>query len=664
MNLFTKRMKLLTAVVLENATDEIVHQLLDLGVMDFIQVEQLSGKHQQFLSKRPSAVGRAEVSDLRKRVESIYIQAGTPVPGSEVLNLDTMVPLDMTAYIRSIDNLAGSLQTIKDRQKEISQKIITVEEMVHYARSEKTQYLQVHVGIMEHGTVDELRTRLTGLTSLVSGTGDTHDETIVVTLRRDAGRINPILDAFEWIESDDPQLHRNAMKRVLDALIEERTSLTAERNRLQQQVLEKIEKKKEQLDSMWGNLRMHELSMEVESYFSYTSHTTFFSGWVPEEQANRVESSIRAASKDKCIIEWTAASELPASEIPVSTTTPKAMKPFQKLVDNYGIPEYGSINPTPFVMISYLLMFGLMFADAGQGIVLALIGLLFRRIYRKHPEKEDGMITRNLSELLLYLGASSCVFGILFGSYFGYPLFPPLWFSYHDVVLGHAGSGAIQSIYDILGITIKFGICVIASGLLLNWINLFRKKRYFELLLDKNGVIGGWFFAVGVWAAFYFVGTGYKSLPPGIFLPIALGVPAIILLFKGVIHYRHELAHGGEKRKASSVILDTVMEWIVDLLEIFSGFLANTLSFMRVAGLGIAHVSLMSAFDQMSGIVGGGIFGILILIVGNLLVIALEGLSAGIQSLRLNYYEFFTKYFTGKGIAYEPITLKAKQPGK
>ena len=78
---------------------------------------------------------------------------------------------------------------------------------------------------------------------------------------------------------------------------------------------------------------------------------------------------------------------------------------------------------------------------------------------------------------------------------------------------------------------------------------------------------------------------------------------------------------------------------------------------MRVAGLGIAHVSLMTAFEDMASMTGNIIAEILIMVLGNVLVIALEGLSAGIQSLRLNYYEFFTKYFTGRGIAFKPVGL-------
>ncbi|MFW5710668.1 MAG: V-type ATPase 116kDa subunit family protein, partial [Spirochaetota bacterium] len=99
-------------------------------------------------------------------------------------------------------------------------------------------------------------------------------------------------------------------------------------------------------------------------------------------------------------------------------------------------------------------------------------------------------------------------------------------------------------------------------------------------------------------------------------------------------------------------------------LEIFSGYLSNTLSFMRVAGLGIAHVSLMMAFFQIAEMAASGgrftLWSYLILLLGNALVIGLEGLSAGIQSLRLNYYEFFSKYFAGNGRAYAPISLRSE----
>jgi V/A-type H+-transporting ATPase subunit I len=201
---------------------------------------------------------------------------------------------------------------------------------------------------------------------------------------------------------------------------------------------------------------------------------------------------------------------------------------------------------------------------------------------------------------------------------------------------------------------------VIALGLLLNWINCVAKGKWFRLLFDKGGLLGGWIYAAGVYAAMFFVKHDYRQLPDPNLLILLIGVPVLILAFKPVLEY---LLHKPRKPFSLLTPVDFFMEWVVEILEIFSGYLANTLSFMRVAGLGIAHVSLMIAFFAIAEMVAaqsGGytVASYLILIAGNILVILLEGLSAGIQSLRLNYYEFFSKYFSGSGRAYAPVSLR------
>lgn len=166
-------------------------------------------------------------------------------------------------------------------------------------------------------------------------------------------------------------------------------------------------------------------------------------------------------------------------------------------------------------------------------------------------------------------------------------------------------------------------------------------------------------YAAGIYTAFVFVQSSYKTMPSSTILSFGLGLPALLLLLKEPFEQILEGQHISFK---PSSLLNIIMEWVVELLEIFSGYLANTLSFMRVAGLGIAHVSLMTAFFQMANM-ASPLGGVLILLLGNALVIALEGLSAGIQSLRLNYYEFFSKYFNGTGRAYEPVSLKSRLGG-
>jgi V/A-type H+-transporting ATPase subunit I len=265
-------------------------------------------------------------------------------------------------------------------------------------------------------------------------------------------------------------------------------------------------------------------------------------------------------------------------------------------------------------------------------------------------------------KLVIWCGGAAVLAGVMFGSYFGMGLLPPLWFNYHAIIAGHRGSGFVKDIYSILLIAIWFGISVIALGLVLNWINCSRKRDWFRLVFDKGGLIGGWIYGVGIYSAFYFAQRAYKQLPPGNFLFFLIGLPVLILGLKAPLEF---FRHKGHKRFQPSTLIDWAMEWIVEILEIFSGYLANTLSFMRVAGLGIGHVSLMIAFFAIAGMMrgpGGGftIWSYLILVAGNLLVIALEGLAAGIQSLRLNYYEFFSKYFSGSGKAYQPISLRKR----
>lgn len=655
MNLFTRPMKLLTAVVLEGNTEEVVKSLLELGALDFVKIDQLPPQQMAKLTTRASSVSRAAMEDLRHRVEAVLRQGNTILPAVETLDVSKLTALDMDGYRRMLDELSASLLQLKDRQKESNQKLLGIEELDRYIKEGKVQYLDLRVGLFEHGDAKDVQARLAPIGGIVLE-GNDHDPAVVLTLRRDAARVNPLLDKFGWTESSDTHAQKAGLKRALARLEEDRLSVLEDRDGLQRQVVDMIAQKKVELTDIWCNLRLHELCDQIQSYFSYTRNTTLFSGWVPTDMSGQVEAAIRDASDGQCVVEWTDAGSLPREQVPVAVASPRLLKPFQRMVDNYSVPEYGTINPTPFVAVAYLCMFALMFADAGQGLVLLLIGLLGSWLYKKNPLRKEGMLTANLCNLLIYLGCASIVGGVLFGSYFGHPWLPALWFNYHAVVEG-GSSGSIQSIYDILGITIKFGIAVISLGLVLNWINLFRKKQWFTLCLDKNGLVGGWLFGVGVWAGFAFVASGYRSLPSSPFLKWGIGIPVVLLFFKGFIGYALEVRKGGKAKPLGTVIMDDVMEWLVDLLEIFSGFLANTLSFMRVAGLGIAHVSLMVAFADMADMLGS-VGGVVVLIVGNALVIALEGLSAGIQSLRLNYYEFFTKYFTGKGIAYEPVGLR------
>lgn len=656
MNVFTVPMRLLTAVVIDEAADKVKSRLLDLGVLDFIKVSNLAPDQKEKLTEEAVEEKLALYGNLRARIETLFQQANLNHPPIEKIDPNDVQALNTTKIKSRIDEISDELGEIRDKQKQLSQLRIRVEEMYNYLVDNKLQYLDVRIGKPESVTLDVLEGRLVNLAHTIVE-NKKWDQLILLTLRRDRQQITPIMETLKWVESSDGSLNKRALEILEEHLKESLIDLDQQNRLIKEQIKQRIAKDQNELEEFWSQLKLHELLNQISGNFSRTRNTTIFSGWVPASKSESLEKAIREASDNSCVIEWTEAESLPREQVPVAVDDIPLLRPFQKLVDNYSVPEYGTINPTPFVAVSYLAMFGLMFADAGQGLIILLLGILGTKFYKPHPSGKPSIISGDMYNLFIYLGSASIVSGALFGSYFGFPLFKPLWFNYHEVVaLGEYGG---RTVYSILKITIWFGIVVIGTGLILNWINLIRKKSYVKLLMDKNGLIGGWIFGLGVWTAFAFVATGYKSIPSSPFVLYGFAIPLIALLFKIPLQ-NYDLKKSGtelEKQGIGSLIMDIVLEWIVDILEIFSGFLANTLSFMRVAGLGIAHVSLMTAFSEMANMTSG-VAAILILVVGNALVIALEGLSAGIQALRLNYYEFFTKYFTGRGLSYNPIALR------
>lgn len=656
MSLFTQKMRMLTAVVLDGQSDAVVKALLEEGVMDFVHISELDKEQAGRLAAHKTSMNKSLVADLRGRCENLMKQGRIPLPSITKNDLAKMEAFDGQAARSLLDSLSDSLSSRREEQRSISQKLLSFQEMAGYIEEKKTDYLDIRHGDVGEGRKGEdLALRLAQYGILEK---DGRGHYISISLKRDASAVNDAMDKFAWSEKPE---EANASLSAATAILKERIgSLQKRSDEIAAEVEAEVGRHADELRKLWMTLRVSELSEHVESYFSYTRNTTLFSGWVPSSKAQEVESVIYEAAKGRCIIEWTEDSEVERDKIPTSVSSAKVLAPFERMVKNYGTPEYGSINPTPFTTVAYIIMFALMFADVGQGLILLLIGIIGGHWYKSHPMAKDGLISRYLCSLLMFLGPASMVGGVLFGSYFGFNWLPALWFNYHAVVNGNATAGLVTDIFDILGITIKFGIAVISLGLVLNWINLIRKRRYLELVFDKNGLVGGLIYAMGIWACYHFVGSGYQSFPSNPVLYGGLGVGLLLLLVKGPVYAVHKARLSGHKEKVGTVVMDTIMDFLVQVLEIFSGFLSNTLSFMRVAGLGIAHVSLMTAFEQIAEMTGSIVPYVLIMVIGNVLVIALEGLSAGIQSLRLNYYEFFTRYFTGRGIAYEPVGLKSR----
>lgn len=668
--MFTTPMTQLFAVVLGKDRESVTKTLLSAGVMQFLQTTELEMGASDNLKTLKAKDSLSDIIDLRRRIEGFLHTVGIIPQAPQETDLTQRVEVSLEDEKKRLDKIDGQRESIRERQRALQQEILKLEDIQRQVKlygiglegvkiPNQRSVLSMQTGKLPVTQGQQLAADLKGLPALSIELGTEGDVShhLLICMKRDRDRIGDILSKLRWNEVELPAELLTVKKDLFEELGTKIKGLSTEQKKLHTQVTDLVKKEADRLETLWTNLRVQELCLRIEGHFQSSARTVLFAGWLPAGRKQSLDQAIRTASEDRCYLEWVDAGEegMLGRDIPVQFNNPQWLSPFQMLVSNFGVPKYGTIDPTPFVMPLYLAMFGLMFADVGQGLVLTLLGALGVKALKGKGGKE-GLC--QLSSLIVWCGVSSMFFGALFGSYFGFSWFPPLWFNFHHIVEGHgAADAAINDIYDILRITIYFGIAVIGLGLFFNWVNLVRTQQWLILIFDKGGLLGGWMYAGGIYTAVYMVTHNYKEFPGGGTLFALLGVPALLLLLKEPLHHWQHRHHSEEKTNLLMLSMNILMEWIVELLEIFSGYLSNTLSFMRVAGLGIAHVCLMISFFTLAGMTDSMVMKAVIFVLGNLLVIGLEGLSAGIQALRLNYYEFFTKFFHGTGRLHTPIAL-------
>lgn len=315
-------------------------------------------------------------------------------------------------------------------------------------------------------------------------------------------------------------------------------------------------------------------------------------------------------------------------------------KPFEMFVEMYSLPDYYDFDPTVVLGIAYCLLFGIMFGDLGQGFVLLILGLL---MYKKTGSQLAAIVSR--------VGISSMIFGFLFGSVFGNeeiltPIHQKL-FHTHDKLF-HVMDQSFTM--KLLIATIFIGMSLIIISMLLNIYKNIKRRRLGEVYFGVNGLPGFIFYGFVVYNALRVAVFGQQPLLSGIWLLFII-VPFILIFFK------HPLEHvlEGKSAKPKEGWGGFIIQNIFEMLEIVLTFVSNTMSYLRVGGFVLSHAGMMLVVMTISEMFHG--FGsLLAIVIGNIFVIGLEGLIVGIQTLRLQYYEMFSRYYDGGGKKFEVYT--------
>lgn len=302
-------------------------------------------------------------------------------------------------------------------------------------------------------------------------------------------------------------------------------------------------------------------------------------------------------------------------------------EPFRMFVEMYGVPSYTDFDPTNFVALSYTFLFGMMFGDVGQGIILSLVGLLAYKL--------KGM---KLGAVGIRLGFASVLFGIFFGSVFGseeilHPFFVPMDSS---------------NTMTLLGAAIGIGVTLIIISIIMNIILNFRKKHIGEMCFSQNGIAGLIFYvSVLLIVVKMMLGVQIPFVGTTPFIIIFVVVPVLLMFLKEPIERKLE-----NESLFPNGFGGFFTESFFELFDIMLTFIANTMSFLRVGGFVLSHAGMMLVVYTLAEMVGGGNPTIgywAVLVFGNIFVMCLEGMIVGIQVLRLEFYEMFSRYYEGKG---------------
>ncbi|MCL2009289.1 MAG: ATPase [Synergistaceae bacterium] len=353
------------------------------------------------------------------------------------------------------------------------------------------------------------------------------------------------------------------------------------------------------------------------------------SGWTPRENYSSVSAMAeREAPNTVIIAEQGSVLEKEGNKLPTLLRNWPLVRRFQEIVRLYSLPAYSERDPTFVLAVSFCLFFGFMFGDVGHGLGL-LAGTCFL--------EKKKIMGPGIASVMKIAGTFSVLFGFLYGSVFGNEeLISPLWLS------------PMHSVNTMLPVSIGIGVAFLTIGMCFRLWNVIREGEWGEALFSPEGLAGLLFY----WLALAQVASkaaGESILGNGVFAVIMLSLFLVMVFGNGISKYFFN----------GKMIDEGGITHAFSIFHAMMSFVSNTASFVRLAAFALNHAGLSMTIivlgDVIENVPGGRLFSALVLLLGHLLIVGLEGLIVFIQTLRLEYYEFFGKFYHGGGREFAPV---------
>lgn len=519
--------------------------------------------------------------------------------------------------IQEKEEFLRSIEYLKDMDIDISE----IDHMEHF---------NYHIGTLTKERRIKLRDNYENIPAIVLHIGGSSDgeSYLIFTTKQNEEETSKILKSLNFKEIEFPEDVKGTVQEVGND-IRTRIDLLKERREEDISILSEIRTKYlQELIELKSLLMLEKMIEELKSNVAVTQNFFYFAAWIGDSDWQEVTGSLEAKYRH-IIIEKVGSKEVEKEIIPpTKLKNNKIIEPFELLVNMYGIPNYKEIDPTFFLGFTYLILFGAMFGDVGQGLVFVLFGFL---LSRKKPSP--------YGEILKRIGVSSTIFGFLYGSVFGDEhLIEPLFVR------------PMENINFVLYMAIGFGVILLLISFGMSMWNLSAQGKKDEMIFGRDGFAGLLFYISFLVMGLQAILKDYK-VPTSVL--VLTSMIALMMIFLRVPLYSKLR---GEKTEYEEGASSYYIEGGFNLIETILSLLSNTISFIRVGAFALNHVGLFLAFTTMANMMSHKAMGIAILVLGNVIIIGLEGLIVLIQGLRLEYYELFGKYFRGDGRAFVPVT--------
>jgi V/A-type H+-transporting ATPase subunit I len=637
-------MKFLDMVILDRDARRVTTALGRMGVLELVRIRPETKSDQAALPDRSPEMDRCRA--LLTRLDAIREKVGLgELPASSE---SSYKPLDVAEQEiaeleRHIEPLLELRTKIGAESERIQDELVRFEMLsavtVPLSQVLESPFLHFAAGSIKTTDLAKLQAVAGQDIVLLSGGGEGERRNLVaVTSRERQAKLDAQLRQHNFVTEDISPLAGGTPATTFDQMRRRLDQIRSDQERISQQLKEVAKTEAQKIASLKRSLGLELSLLEASLHFSRTESTCRISGWLPTDQVGSASSRLLQETEGRLFLQVREPKEtdVPPDEVPVLMKDNPLIRPFQLLVASFGFPRYSELQPTLLVAISFLVMYGLMFGDVGQGIVLVIVGLVMRK-------RCGTPQTRDLGTIISMAGTAATAFGFLYGSVFGYEEWLRYGWKFEPM----------KNVVAMLVIPVALGIVLISVGMVVNVINKFRRRDYFHGILDRVGMVGIVFYwgSIGLGLRYALLGSG--SLWLLVWLVFA---PLVLLLFRELIYVR--LIHRGRESEGALV---EFMSGGVDMMETITGFLANTVSFARVGAFALAHVGLCMAIFSLEKVVHqlpvGVIWGGVVIVLGNIVVILLEGMVVFVQDLRLEYYEFFSKFFDGAGKEYQPFRI-------